>query len=127
MTVRPGMESRVNELSDRWWEQRAVKIEGAISITILRTDSDPNEYILIAVFDSKGNYVANANDPEQDAWYRDSLLAFRAIQSGRMERLCIRASRAGDEVAVIFTLYVALASAHPGGAWETLRHQLCRK
>jgi hypothetical protein len=36
-------------------------------------DSDPNEYYLVAVFDSKESYFANANSPEQDARYRKML------------------------------------------------------
>ncbi len=32
-----------------------------------------------------------------------------------------------NEVAGMWTLYVALVSAHPGGAWEALGGQLCRK
>jgi hypothetical protein len=38
-----------------------------MSNTIFRTEG--NEYILVAVFDSKENYEANASDPEQHAWY----------------------------------------------------------
>jgi hypothetical protein len=30
-------------------------------------------------------------------------------------------------VAVLLTLYMALTSAHPGGAWEAVRQQLCLK
>jgi hypothetical protein len=32
-----------------------------------------------------------------------------------------------NEVAVLFTRYVVLSSAHFGDAWETWRGQLCRK
>jgi hypothetical protein len=68
MWVKPGMESKLNELSDQWWRERAPKVKGIMSNTVFRTND--NEYILIAVFDSKENYEANAGDPEQDAWYQ---------------------------------------------------------
>jgi len=71
MKVKPGMESKLNELSERWWRERAPKAKGVMSSTVLKKDAGTNEYLLVAVFDSKANYEANAEDPEQDAWYQD--------------------------------------------------------
>ena len=71
LKVKPGMEQKVQELNDRWWQERAPKIKGAISNTVYRLDSGNNEYILAAVFDSKENYRANADDPEQNEWFQE--------------------------------------------------------
>jgi quinol monooxygenase YgiN len=70
MRLKPGMESRLNEIMEEWYRDRAPKVKGAVSSTVFKTDRDPNELILVAVFDNKQNYEANAGDPEQDAWYR---------------------------------------------------------
>ena len=71
MKAKPGSEAALKELMDRWWQERAPKTKGPVSSLVFRTDRDANEYIVVAVFDSKANYVANADDPEQDKWYRD--------------------------------------------------------
>jgi L-rhamnose mutarotase len=71
MRVKPGMEAKFQELSERWWNERAPKVKGAIADYVYRTDNDPNELVMAVVFDSKENYVANAGDPQQDAWYRE--------------------------------------------------------
>ena len=71
MRVKPGKEQSVQEQFDRWWDERRSKVKGAISSTLYKSDGNPNEMTLAVVFDSKESYVANANDPEQDKWYRD--------------------------------------------------------
>ncbi len=38
---------------------------------IFRLDRDPQDMILVAVFESKESYEANASDPEQDRWYQE--------------------------------------------------------
>jgi len=37
---------------------------------MLRPDRDPREVVLMAVFDTRETYRANADDPAQDRWYR---------------------------------------------------------
>src|SRR3990170_7736647 len=71
LRIKPGSAEKLNEMSERWWKERAPKVKGAVSQTVYRTDRNPNEYIMAVVFDSKESYVANANDPEQDKWFRD--------------------------------------------------------
>jgi antibiotic biosynthesis monooxygenase (ABM) superfamily enzyme len=70
------MESKFNELSEQWWRERAPNVPGAISSTIFKSDNDANEFILIAVFDSKENYEKNSEDPEQDRWYQQLAACF---------------------------------------------------
>jgi quinol monooxygenase YgiN len=71
MRVKPGMESQLNDVMERWWKERAPKVKGAVSNTTFRTDRNPNEFVMVAVFDNKQNYDANASDPEQDRWYHE--------------------------------------------------------
>jgi quinol monooxygenase YgiN len=70
MLVKPGMEHQLTQVSDQWWRERAPNVRGAVSSTVFKTDANPNEFIFIAIFDNKANYVANSNDPETDAWFQ---------------------------------------------------------
>ncbi len=74
--VKPGNEAKLNELAERWWNERRNKVKGAVSNSVFRTDKNANEYILVAIFDSKENYDANANDPEQDKWFQEMVALF---------------------------------------------------
>jgi Universal stress protein family len=49
----------------------------------------------------------------------------RVIRAGQTPVLVV--CNLTTEAAVLLTLYVALASAHPRGIWETVSQQLCRK
>ncbi len=69
--VKPGAEAALLALQERWWNERGSQIKGAISGTVFRTDNDANVFLLTVVFDSKEDYVANANDPAQDAWFQE--------------------------------------------------------
>ncbi len=89
MRVKPGMEAKINELSDRWWHERAPKIKGAMSEAIYKKDGSGNEYIIAVMFDSRENYQANAGDPEQDRWYQE----FRA---------CLEADPVWNDGEVVF-------------------------
>jgi heme-degrading monooxygenase HmoA len=44
-------------------------IPGLISTYVYQMDSDPNEYYLAVVFDSRESYHANAQSPEQNTRY----------------------------------------------------------
>ncbi len=70
MRPKPGKEGQVLEEFDRWTAERGPKVKGAVASIVYRSVSDPGELMGAVVFDSKENYVANANDPEQDKWYR---------------------------------------------------------
>ncbi len=67
MRMKPGMEARYAELTR---EVEARQVPGFVAQVTYRMDADPNECYLAVVFESKEAYVANANDPEQDAMYR---------------------------------------------------------
>ena len=56
---------------ERWNRERKPRISGAMQWYIFRLDRDPQDMILVAVFESKESYEANASDPEQDRWYQE--------------------------------------------------------
>lgn len=70
--IRPkaGKEAELVAEFNDWWRNRAPKVKGAISGSVHKNGTNPAELIMTAVFDSKESYTANANDPEQDRWYR---------------------------------------------------------
>ena len=47
------------------------KRDGYIGSYVFKSDNDPNELWLIAIFKDKATYVANANNPEQDKEFRN--------------------------------------------------------
>lgn len=67
--VRPG----AIEALDRWGPEQVAEDGGAVAIYAFQMDSDPGEVYVIAIFESKEAYVANANSPEQDERYREML------------------------------------------------------
>jgi quinol monooxygenase YgiN len=45
-------------------------VDGFISSFAYRLDKDPTELVMVVVFKDKASYMANADDPETDRWYR---------------------------------------------------------
>jgi len=58
---------------DSWWKDRVGKVDGALSAEMRQSDTDPQQFYLIVTFKTKEQYLANANDPEQDSWYQGLL------------------------------------------------------
>lgn len=69
--VKPGRETAVQEWMERWWTDRRPNVAGARASYLYRSDSDPSQLMVAVVFDSKEQYRANAEDPEQDRWFRE--------------------------------------------------------
>ena len=68
--VKPGQEKALYDFQTQWWHERKPKIKGPITAYMCKpVDGPADELLLFVVFDSKENYVANANDPEQNSWY----------------------------------------------------------
>ncbi|MBI4329255.1 MAG: antibiotic biosynthesis monooxygenase [Chloroflexi bacterium] len=78
LRVKPGQEKTVQALSDEWDKTRRPKVKGAVASYVYKLDNKPNEYIMVAVFQDKKTYTANADDPEQDKWYRRFRAALQA-------------------------------------------------
>lgn len=68
--VKPGHEQQVMELSREWADTRGRGVEGYVTGYLVRSERGPQEGILIAIFQDRESYMANAEDPEQDRWFR---------------------------------------------------------
>jgi quinol monooxygenase YgiN len=67
----PGKEAQAMKMVEEWWNSDRRKQVGATAQTIYRRTSDPTEYVVAVVFESREAYEANAASPEQDQWYRE--------------------------------------------------------
>jgi quinol monooxygenase YgiN len=75
MRLKPGAEAKLKELLETFND---LEIPGFLFEYLYRLDADPNAYVMVAAFESKEAYLANANSPEQHArylQYRDLLEA----------------------------------------------------
>jgi len=70
MKPRSGQEAAVVELFKEWQRERQPRVEGAMGGYVLKPEKSPGELIGVAVFTSKETYFKNAEDPEQDRWFR---------------------------------------------------------
>jgi hypothetical protein len=68
---RPGQEMMVVNLLRQWGRERRPLAQGALHGYLFRSKDRPDELIGVAVFDTEANYYKNAEDPAQDAWYRE--------------------------------------------------------
>ncbi len=57
-------------LMEEWGRERKPHVRGAVAGYVLQPDDRSSEAILVAVFEDRATYRANADDPEQDRWYR---------------------------------------------------------
>ena len=70
MKVKPGKEQEFIGMFDEWKRERKPKIQGKVYSLMLESDNKPDEFVGVAVFPDKASYTANADNPEQDKWYR---------------------------------------------------------
>ena len=70
MKLKPGQEQKLINFFEEWERERKPKIQGTVHNIVLKPDKKPNELIGVAMFPDETSYTANADDPEQDEWYR---------------------------------------------------------
>jgi len=70
MRVKAGHQDDLVNLIGEWNAEFRPKISGAVSGYMVREDSDPQNMIMIGIFESKDTYQKNANDPDQDQWFQ---------------------------------------------------------
>lgn len=70
MRVREGHLEELQALMDRWDREHRPDTPGFVASHVYRLDRDPDELLLVVVFRDRDAYVANADSPEQDEWYR---------------------------------------------------------
>lgn len=71
MKPKTGQEQAIAEHLRRWERDRRPKVDGAVAGYLIRPRAGSNDLIGVVVFDSESNYRKNADDPEQDRWYRE--------------------------------------------------------
>lgn len=71
MRPKPGQEQAIAELSQRWEQDHRPHVTGFVGEYLLRPKDNPHEVWGLVLFDSEANYRKNAEDPEQDRWYRE--------------------------------------------------------
>lgn len=70
MRVKEGKLDDLLKLMEEWDRDRRSKVEGAIGSYLYKLDRDPSQVVLAVVFRDRQTYFKNADDPEQDQWYR---------------------------------------------------------
>ncbi len=68
MRVKPGQMDAFKKVMDDFNANRHPK--GYLGELVYQTDNNPNELLMAVFFNSKEDYQANANDPEQDKEYQ---------------------------------------------------------
>ena len=74
LRIKPAMESQFRQLLQGQASAfETGQVAGFVASYGYRMDADPNDYYIVAVFESREAYWANAQSPEQDARYRQWL------------------------------------------------------
>jgi len=68
--VKAGHEDDLKQLLVEWNYERSPNVKGAMPGYLFQLDLDPLDWIMIALFEDKESYSANAADPDQDKWFR---------------------------------------------------------
>lgn len=71
LRVKAGHEDDLVAVMKKWETQRGHKVKGNLGGYLFRLDKGSQDMILVAVFEDKATYEANADDPEQDKWYQE--------------------------------------------------------
>ena len=64
--VTAGQEQAFISKMQQWENERGLKVQGNVAGYVYQLDKDPRDMIIVAVFQDKASYEANAEDPEQD-------------------------------------------------------------
>ena len=66
----PGKAQATIDLMNKWQAEQKSAAKGWIRTYLAAANDDPDSLMGVIVWDNTDNYVANANRPEQDAWYQ---------------------------------------------------------
>lgn len=70
MRPKQGQEDAIVDMLRQWDRERGPQVQGFVANFLFKSRMHPGELIGVAVFDSEQSYRKNAEDPEQDRWYR---------------------------------------------------------
>lgn len=76
--LKPGNEEKMLDMLASYED---IDVEGYVGDVVFRSDKDPNVYYLNVVFESREDYVANAESPEQ----HERFLEMRELLDGDPE------------------------------------------
>ena len=71
MKAKLGREQKLIAVFHDWEKERKPQTPGAIGGLLFKPDGKSDEFIGVAVFQDKESYAANADNPGQDAWYKE--------------------------------------------------------
>lgn len=66
LTLKPGNEERMLDLIE---EYEDIDVPGYVGDIVYRSDKDPNVFFLVVLFETREDYVANAESPDQHERY----------------------------------------------------------
>jgi heme-degrading monooxygenase HmoA len=67
----PGKRGDVLNEFGKWGSEQQDKATGFERFVLAESKEDPDEFMGAVFWDTSENYFANANRPEQDAWYKE--------------------------------------------------------
>ena len=70
MNAKPGQEQNAIQVFHEWERERKPKVAGVVAGFLFQPDGRSRDLLGVAIFKDKASYMANANDPAQDGWYR---------------------------------------------------------
>ena len=69
--AQPGKRQAVLDNFDRWEREQKPKARGYVRSILVSKNDDPDEFTGVVRWDTTENYLANANRPEQNAWFQE--------------------------------------------------------
>ena len=69
--AKTGERQAVIDIFQRWERERKSKTKGFVRSVLVSKYSDPDEFMVTVVFESKESYDANSNSPEQGDWFTE--------------------------------------------------------
>ncbi|MEE9162754.1 MAG: antibiotic biosynthesis monooxygenase [Candidatus Neomarinimicrobiota bacterium] len=70
MRAKSGQSQAIVNMLNEWNRVRRPNVKGVVGGYVLIPDDNPDEPVMIAIFQDKDSYVANAQDPQQDQWFQ---------------------------------------------------------
>jgi quinol monooxygenase YgiN len=70
MQVRSGHAAELQKLTTEWEQGRGREVAGFVASYVFQPDNQPDSAILVAIFQDRNAYRANANNPDQDRWFQ---------------------------------------------------------
>jgi len=71
LSIDPSNVEALGKMLQDWNKAEGASDIGFVGGYLLQTDADSSVAKMMAVFESEDRYRANANRPEQDAWYQE--------------------------------------------------------